>query len=353
MKPLGLGIIGLHHQHPRWYFPLWSHLPEYRPLAIAESDSKFLNEQKDFYGLDTYTDYNEMLARDDIDVVINFLPHTKMPDCVEAAAKAGKHIIVEKPCGATLSDVERIAEIAGNYPHLKISAPYCWRNHPVSEKIKEIIESGLIGEITAVEARLNAGSAFRYVRDNCEWILDKNEGGAPMWNLGVHWIDYFRWTTGLEIADINGATSGPSGPPDRTIEDNAQAVFRFENDAVGLLDVSYSLSDDYPGKRDIYLAFRGTLGAISWSPAWQGFVDEFLLVSNHESAGDNKSQTIRVVSKEIPGYGGHMGWGWLKDFAKSIRDDRSPDVSMDDILQAVKVADAFYRSVDSGRRESI
>ncbi len=35
MKPLGLGIIGLHHQHPRWYYPLWGHLPQYKPVAVA------------------------------------------------------------------------------------------------------------------------------------------------------------------------------------------------------------------------------------------------------------------------------------------------------------------------------
>ena len=42
MNQLGLGIIGLHHQHPRWYHPLWNHLPEYKPVAIAEQDKDFL-----------------------------------------------------------------------------------------------------------------------------------------------------------------------------------------------------------------------------------------------------------------------------------------------------------------------
>ncbi len=353
MKELGLGIIGLHHQHPRWYFPLWKHLPEYRPLAVAEADSAFLEEQKDFYGLDAYTDYRDILARDDIDVVINFLPHSQMAECVEAAFAAGKHVIIEKPCGATLADVERIVTFAEKHPELVISAPYCWRNHPVSEKMKEIVSNGLIGEITAVEARLNAGGAFRYVRDNCEWILDKNEGGAPMWNLGVHWIDYFRWIGGMEVSSVSGLCSGPDGPPERTIEDNAQALLGFDNGAIGILDISYSLSDDYPGKRDIYVALRGTKGAIRWSPAWQGYEDEYLLVSEHESVGDNKSQTITVTSREIPGYGGHMGWSWLKDFAEAISENRPTMVSTTDMLQAVKVADAFYRSVASGKRESV
>ena len=49
MKPLGLGIIGLHHQHPRWYYPLWNNLPEYIPVAIADDDKPFLDSENDFF----------------------------------------------------------------------------------------------------------------------------------------------------------------------------------------------------------------------------------------------------------------------------------------------------------------
>ena len=65
MKPLGLGIIGLHHQHPRWYHPLWSHLPQYKPLAVADADEAFLKAENDeFFHLDTYGDYLYATDRD-------------------------------------------------------------------------------------------------------------------------------------------------------------------------------------------------------------------------------------------------------------------------------------------------
>jgi len=353
MKPLGLGIIGLHHQHPRWYFPLWSHLPEYEPVAVAEEDEAFLEDQKDFYGLDTYTDYREMLGRDDIDVVIVFLPHSRMPEAVAAAADAGKHVIVEKPCAASVTGVEKIAAAAAEHPDIKISSPYCWRTHPVSERIKEFVSRGLLGGITAMNARLNAGGAHRYVRDACPWVLKSSEGGGPMWNLGVHWIDYFRWVTGKEIVSVRGAVSGPYGPPERDIEDNAQAVLTFEDGAVGTLDISYSLPDPYPGKRDIFVEFRGTLGDMVWAPAWEGTTDELLLVSEHESMGDDRCRRIEVASRDIPGYGGHMGWSWLKEFARAVFEDGEPPVRIEDMLAAVRVADAFYCSVESGRAEAV
>jgi len=353
MKPLGLGIIGLHHQHPRWYHPLWSHLPEYNPVAVAEDDEEYLIKENEFFKLDTYTNYRELLEREDVDVVIIFLPHSQMPEAAAAAAEAGKHVIVEKPCAANVKGVEDVAATARKYPHIKISAPYVWRTHPVSEKIHSTVESGILGHIVAMEGRLNAGGAHRYVRDNATWILKSSEGGGPMWNLGVHWIDYFRWITGREIVSVCGIASGPLEVPERDIEDTAQALLTFEGGATGILDISYSLPDSYPGKRDIYVALRGTMGDVAWSPAWQGNIDELLLVSEHESIGDNRCRHIEIKSRDIPGYGGHMAWKWLKDFAEAIQENREPMVSIDDLLSNVRVADAYYRSVSSGCCEEV
>ena len=344
-KPLGLGIIGLHHQHPRWYNPLWPYLPEYKPVAISDADEAFLASENKFFDLDAHADYHELLGRDDVDVVIIWLPHSEMPAAVEAAAAAGKHVIVEKPCAADIQGAQSIVATASRYPQIKISAPYCWRTHPVSRKIREAVDAGLLGEIMAMEGRLNAGGAHRYIRDNSPWMLKAAQGGGPMWNLGVHWMDYFRWITGKEIVSVTGATSGPVGDPQRDIEDNAQAVLTFEGGAIATLDISYSLSESYPGKRDIFVAMRGSLGAIAWSPAWQGNTDELLLVSEHESVGANQCQQIQVTSRDIPGYCGQMAWEWLKDFAEAVRDDRQPIVTPADILAAVKAADLFYKSL--------
>ena len=177
MKPLGLGIIGLHHQHPRWYHPLWSHLSEYSPVAVAEGDEAFLAEENEFFNLDPYTDYHELLGREDVDVVILFLPHTQMPEAVAAAAEAGKHVIVEKPCAANVDGVQSIAETARRFPHIKISAPYVWRTHPVSEKIYSAVDSGMLGRITDYQgARCLADAPGERKKPRTDRIRHSREG---------------------------------------------------------------------------------------------------------------------------------------------------------------------------------
>jgi UDP-N-acetyl-2-amino-2-deoxyglucuronate dehydrogenase len=178
MKPLGLGIIGLHHQHPRWYKPLWDHLPQYKPLAVAEADEPFLKKENELFKLDAYTDYRKLLERKDIDVVIIWSPHSQMPQVVADAAAAGKHAIVEKPCAADVDGARQILATARKHPSIKISAPYCWRTHPVTARIRQAVMDGQLGDITAMEGRLNAGGAHRYVRDNALWMLQGEKAAA-------------------------------------------------------------------------------------------------------------------------------------------------------------------------------
>ena len=353
MKPLGLGIIGLHHQHPRWYHPLWAHLPEYEPRVIADADEAFLASETTHFGLDAVADYRAVLDRNDVDVVIVWLPHSQMPEAVADAAAAGKHVIVEKPCGADVAGVRRIVETARQHPSIKISAPYCWRTHPVSDEIRRAVDDGLLGRITAGSVRLNAGGAHRYVRDNATWMLRAAEGGGPMWNLGVHWIDYLRWITGRRVVRVSGTRTEPHGEPTRDIEDTAQGLLEFDDGATFTVEASYSIPASYPGSRDIFIALRGTLGDAVWAPAWQGFTDKLLLVSEHESVGDDRCRTLEITSQDIPGYCGEMAWRWLKDFAAAIHEDRPPIVPPDDLLGAVQVADAFYRSCRTGRAEAV
>ncbi len=355
MKPLGLGIIGLHHQHPRWYHPLWDNLPQYKPVAVAEADEAFLKASNDeFFHLNAYTDYHQLLDRKDVDVVIIWTPHSQMPQVVADAAAAGKHVIVEKPCCADLAGGRRIAEAARKHPRLKISAPYCWRAHSVTPHIRQAVQAGLLGEVRAMEGRLNAGGAHRYIRDNCPWMLLNSERGGPLWNLGVHWIDYLRWMTGREIISVCGQVTRVAGGPQREIEDVGQALLTFDNGAVAFVEASYSLPDSFPGKRDVAVSLRGTLGDAVWNPAWEGVVDKLLLVSEapHVPPAD-RCRTVEITSKFYPGYCGHMGINFLADFADAIRDDRPPMVTPDDILGAVRVADAFYRSVASGKAEKV
>ena len=352
MKPIGLALWGLHHQHPRWYWPLFARLPHFKPLCLCDADRDFLAREAEFFGLAALADPQAMLARDDVEAVMIFLPHREMPDAVEAAVRAGKHVLVEKPMAATADGARRVCRIAAQTDRA-VTTGYCWRYDPMARQIRQWIADGLLGQVCHLQGRMNAAGAWRYVRDNALWMLDADQGGGPMFNLGVHWIDLFHWWTGLEARSVQGLTHRAGGEPERTIEDNAAALIEYQGGAIGLLDISYGVPPSYPQGRDLFVAVRGTKGTVHWAPSWGGGDHQVTLVSEHESAGRQNVRHLREPTPKVPGYCGQMGLDYLADWARAIRRGGPVGIPVTDGLRAVIVAEAVLRSAQGAGRVRI
>ena len=345
MKPLGVGIIGLHHLHPESYVPLFEQMEETRLVAVAELDAALLEGFERKTGATGHSDWRTLIARDDVDLVVIFLPHNACPEAAISAAEAGKHVLVEKPMAATSEGARRMAE-AARRNGVKLSAPYAWRYHPVTKTIRKLIEEGVLGDIVACEGRCAAGRPDRYLLGNAPWIVEKAQsGGGPMHNLGVHWIDLFRHLLKDEVARVSGEVVHTH--PEMDIEDHAFALLRFEKGAVASLDISYSVPPAYPHGRDLYIEIRGSAGVLSWSPAWLGETDELLICSDAESYRDAPLRRMAIQSEKVAGYGGVMGLACLRDFVRAIAEDRPPAVSPEDGIQALRVVEAIYRAAET------
>ncbi len=350
MKPLGVGIIGLSHLHPRDYLPLFAQVPQTQVVAVAESNKEFLQEVTSQTGLQGYEDYNALLERKDIDIVAVFLPHAQCPDAVEAAANHGKHIIVEKPMASTAVGIRRMVDAAESN-NVKLSVPYLWRYSVVSREIKRIINDGALGEILSCEGRCAAGKPERYMKLS-PWILDKEKsGGGPMHNLGVHWIDLFHWLFDDEIVSVQGMVT--RNTPDITVEDSSFALARFSKGAVAILDISYSVPASYPHGRDLYVGIRGTKGAISWSPAFGGIGDELFVCSDAPGYGCAPLRTLSFTAQDVPGYCGIMGLEFIQDFVQVILEDKEPLILGADGAKALDVVEAIYKSAETGKEVSL
>ena len=352
MTPIGLTIWGLHHQHPRWYWPLFQNLPEFKPLAVCDADAPFLARENEFFQVDAYADPAAMLGRQDVEAVLIFVPHRQMPAAVEQAVRAGKHVMVEKPMCADVAGARRVVA-AAEVTRLKVTTGYYWRYAPTARRIKEWIDQGLLGRIVHLEGRMNAQGAWRYVRDNALWMLDAAQRGGPMFNLGVHWIDLFHWWTGLEVQAVTGAINSLGGDPPRTIEDNASALLEYGGGVIGQLDISYGVPASFPLGRDFFLFVRGTKGCVQWRPSLGGEEDQVLLVSDAEAMGPGKVRRAEEQRPHVPGYCGQMGLDALCDWARSIREDRPVGVPVTDGLRAAIVADAVLRSAAERRRMAL
>jgi predicted dehydrogenase len=177
-------------------------------------------------------------------------------------------------------------------------------------------------------------------------MLEKaKSGGGPMYNLGVHWIDLFRWMLEDEVVEVCGQNVKVNTEYD--IEDNSFAHLRFAKGTIAALDISYTVPDAFPCGRDLFLSVRGTQGIISWAPAFEGEKDILVVCSDHpDFAGSpNRQQSFELQS--TPGYAGIMGKEYVRRFAQAILSGGSLPVTGDDGWAALQVVEAVYKSADA------
>ncbi len=196
---LRIGIIGVSR---RGRMPI-DYLP--RELAvlngIAEIDPEIRRGfEREFPGVFTTADYRELLGRADIDAVFVMVRDFLHEEMAVAALEAGKTVFLEKPMAISLESCDRILETAYRTGS-KLFIGHNMRYMPFVRKMKEIIDSGIIGEIEAVWVRhfINYGSCyFRH------WCAEQKNCNGLLLQKGSHDIDIIHWLAGGNSARVVG-----------------------------------------------------------------------------------------------------------------------------------------------------
>lgn len=322
--------------------PLFRSVTGTEVVAVAEPDARLRDPFGSEFGLRAYSSVDAMLAEEHLDIAAIFLPHVDCPAAAVKCAARKIHLMVEKPMAASAAGAAQIVKAARRYK-VKLTTGYCWRLHPVAREFKRLIDEGVIGQIVDAEGRCAAGRLTRYLEGHAAWMLQRKlSGGGPMYNLGVHWIDFFRWMFDDEVIEASGQNVKVNKQYD--IEDNSFAHLRFSKGPIVALDISYTMPAAYPHGRDLFLAVRGTQGVISWSPAYEGEKDTLSICSDHPSFAGSPNVSREYELQTTPGYSGYMGREYVQAFVDAIRHDRTPPITGEDGLAALQVVEAVYRS---------
>lgn len=346
-----VAVIGLGHLHPFDYMPHFAAAGNTEVVAASEKLDILREKFNSEFGLNVYSEWSELLEKEKFDAAYIFLPHDECPEAACACAEKGIHVIVEKPVANTSQGAKKIRE-ACEKNNVLFSTPYLWRYHPVTREMKKIIDSGVLGKIVGCEGRCAAGGLHRYIEGHSPWMLQKEKsGGGPMYNLGVHWIDLYRWLLDSEISEVIGKNVHVNKKYD--IEDNSYAITTFKNGATLALDISYTVPDSYPFGRDLYLAIRGTEGCVSFAPAFEGTKQTLFVCSNDPSFGGAPRKTIDFELEAKPGYCGSLGLEYVKEISDNILNHNKAFIGGDDAVKALEIVEAIYISAESGKQTKL
>src|SRR3990170_3902406 len=203
----------------------------------AESADKFAAAN----GCTAYHSLDAMLADKAVDVVTIATPSGLHMEPAVAAAKAGKHVIVEKPLEVTLKKCDRIIR-ACEQDGVQLATVFPSRFHDSSVKLKRAIEGGRFGRLTVGDAYVKWFRTQQYYDSGAwrgTWALD---GGGALMNQAIHSVDLLAWLLG-PVVEIQ-ANAATLAHVRIEVEDTVVATLRFANGALGVLEATTAA---YPG----------------------------------------------------------------------------------------------------------
>jgi predicted dehydrogenase len=169
--------------------------------------------------------YEELLSNSSVEAVYIALPNHLHCEWAVRAAKAGKHVLLEKPATITAAELEKVLATAKEHDVFFAEA-FMYRFHPRIAALKEILDSGRIGEVRMIDANFEINIDFAP-----EDFRRKNEmGGGSLMDLGSYCVSFCRMVAGAEPETVHGVAQIDPGT---RVDFHATGVLRFPGGAVG------------------------------------------------------------------------------------------------------------------------
>jgi inositol 2-dehydrogenase len=327
---IGIGLIGAGRMGQVFAYHLSTNVPGAKLLAIADIDAKQATQVAARFNVpDCYQDYNELLARKDIDAVGVVTPTVTHVQVVKDAAAAGKQIFSEKPLALTLKGCdEAIAAVKTAGVKLQVGFNRHFDAAYIAAKRK--IEDGAIGEPVMFKS---VGRDPR--RTSLEFARRESSGGIIA-DMGIHDFDAARWLMGDEVTRVFSEAGCLVYPELQEVGDmdNALVSLRFAKGGMGNVDVSRNSVYGV----DIRTEVLGSKGSL-----WLGRIQQTpLLVLTADG----------VTHDALPSFGERFAEAYaaeIRDFCDCVEKDRAPVVSGVEARAATAIAVAATRSLDESR----
>ena len=314
MRTVNVGVIGvgaMGENHVRVYHKI----EEANLMGVSDVSERALKKIEKKYGAKGYTDYCELLANPEIEVVSVCVPTTFHHAVVMEAIKHKKHVLVEKPIAFTLTEAEEMIA-AAKEAGVILATGHVERFNPAVQKAKELIDDGVIGDIVSAFAK-RVGPLPPRIKDV----------GVSI-DLAIHDLDIMNYLFEEEITQVYGTMN--SSFDDSEFEDHAEIMVSFDNESTGIIEVNWLT----PYKRR-ELELTGTAGIISVD-----YIQQSIEVFG------KFAQDIEIVHEEPLK-------GELKSFLNSVVEEKEPVITGEDGLKALKMVIAANKSSKEHRPVSL
>jgi predicted dehydrogenase len=289
-----------------------------------------------------YSDLQEFL-RSEIDAVLVMVPHAYHEDIVVQCAAAGKHVLCEKPMATTLEGCDTMIK-ATRDAGVKFMIAENHRFLPAHRYVHDAIRDGLVGDVFLVRAFEGVNEIPGLSRSD-SWKGDPiKAGGGCFMDMGAHKFAALEWMLEDEVESVTAMLAKQVTSLAEKAEDNALAMVRFANGALGEIIVSFTQMAPPFNNLEVY----GTRGSILENHMWQKPVQ---IHSNHEAMGEHRHQWFEpeIEHAPFPGYYAICAKYLDEHFARCVLEDREPEFTPEQGKSAIAGVLMGYLSAQTGK----
>jgi UDP-N-acetylglucosamine 3-dehydrogenase len=338
VEPVRIGLIGCGSIAQSAHLPAIARLPGLvRLVAAADVRAEAAQAAAAPFGADAYSDYRQVVARPDVDMVILCTPEFAHREQVEAAAAAGKHVLSEKPMAKTLPEADAMID-AARRAGTRLMIGHSRRFTGRYQEVRRAIDAGEIGLVRVVRenerrSRPPAGRDSTYWNPQ-HWTGDPRYSVGAILTNGIHEADLFRWFAGAEPVRVYAEHK--TTRPGNLVPDFITFTVDFANGAVASGEVSNCLPPGYPSYHQ--LEIHGTGGVVRAKDH-----DQQALVRFRDTGADYPD-SYRLLLHVQDAYVSE-----LAQFVTAMREDHPVPLPAEEAREALRLGLAADESARIGR----
>ena len=317
---IGAGTMGRTHANA------YAAIADAELVAVCDSRVEAAEELANAHCARAFAGIEQALNEAEVDVVDICTPTPTHLACIKAAAAAGKHICCEKPLARSISqamEAQRVCEEAG----VTLFVAHVLRWFPEYRRLREIIKSGAIGE--TVEVRTSRGGLLCGGTDN--WFYNMQMSGGAVLDLMIHDFDWLRWCYG-SVRRVYARGLYNSRVPGK---DHALVTLRFDSGVIAHVEGNWARPSGFVTSVEV----AGTEGLLSFSN-----MESVPLVIERKTSDGTPSEN--VVPSSLVGKDPYRLE--LEHFIGCLEQGKTPDVTAEDGVEAVRISEAALRSITTG-----
>ena len=332
-RRVGFAVIGLGHISQRAILPGFRNAKRSKLIALVSGDAEKAKSLAVKFGasqISTYDAFDECLRNPRVEAVFIATPNSTHLEFALKAARAGRHVLCEKPLATTVADCRQIIEACAKN-HVKLMTAYRKYFEPSALALKALIDSGKLGRLkiihTAYTYALPAGDSWHLKRQLA--------GGGSLVDIGIYCINTVRWLTGLEPFETQAYSWTADPARFSEVDDNMSFQLKFP----GGLYVQGSSS--FTAAKASFLQVHGEKGWAALDPAYAYNEDRRFFGKIAGEWFEKKFKPVDEFSLE------------MDHFSECIRENREPLPDGASGMRDVAVIEAIYRAAKLGHAVAV